>query len=122
MNKTSLSRVLLLAGVFVAAGVAQAQVPDQPEQPGQPSLSISGANQQTPMTEPANSSVLIDTTVLGAPPAVLVTPPATDTVVTTTTYVGPVVTWTQPMLPHHYTYTLPAPVLSNPDTVTIQNY
>ncbi|HEX7892004.1 MAG TPA: hypothetical protein VF522_21830 [Ramlibacter sp.] len=122
MNKTSISRVLLLSGVLAAAGVAQAQVPDQPEQPGQPSLSVSGADQQTPMTEAANGSVWIDTTVLGAPPAVLVAPPSSETIVTTTTYMGPVVTWTQPMLPHHYTYTLPAPVLSSPDTVTIQNY
>lgn len=121
MNKTSLSRTLLLAGVLAAAGVAQAQVPDQPEQPGQPSLSLDASNQQTPFTEAAPAPVVIDTTVLGAPPAVVVTPPASETVVTTTTYVGPVVTWTQPMLPHHYTYTLPAPVVENPDTVTIYN-
>lgn len=122
MNKTSLSRTLLLAGILAAAGVAQAQVPDEPQQPGQPSLSASGANQQTPYTETADNAVVIDTTVLGAPPAVVVAPPTADTVVTTTTYVGPVVTWTQPMLPHHYTYTLPAPVVENPDTVTIYNY
>jgi hypothetical protein len=122
MNKTSLSRTLLLAGVLAAAGIAQAQVPQQPEQAGQPSLSVDGSNQQTPFTEAANKPVVIDTTVLGAPPAVVVSPATSDTVVTTTTYVGPVVTWTQPMLPHHYTYTLPAPVVQNPDTVTIYNY
>lgn len=121
MNKTSLSRTALLAGVLAAAGVAHAQVPDQPEQPGQPSLSVDASNQQTPFTEAAATPVIVDTTVLGAPPAVVVTQPSSNTVVTTTTYVGPVVTWTQPMLPHHYTYTLPAPVVENPDTVTIYN-
>lgn len=120
MNKTFLSRTLL-AGALGLAGVAHAQLPDQPEQPGQPSLSADASNQQTPFTEAADNAVVIDTTVLGAPPAVVITRPATDTVVTTTTYVGPVVTWTQPMLPHHYTYTLPAPVVENPDTVTIYN-
>ena len=71
MSKTSLSRALLLAGIFAAAGVAQAQNTwDAPVQAGEASTMTQGQpNAQTtnsPFGHPA---------VMGAGPAVMVESP-----------------------------------------------
>lgn len=111
MTKLSLSRALMLAGLVAAAGVAQAQTYDVPQQAGEASTMTSGApNQLTTNSPYGDNTVVIDTSVMGAAPA--------THVVTTTTYSGPVVTYQTPMLPHHYSaYTLPAPIVNNADTV-----
>lgn len=121
MNKTSLSRVLLLAGVLAAAGVAQAQSYDVPQQAGEASTMTNGApNQLTTNSPYSDGTVVIDTTILGAPPATVITTPG-QTIVTTTTYTGPVVTYYTPMVPHHLQGRVAAPVFNNPDTDTIYN-
>lgn len=118
MNKPTLSRALMLAGLVAAAGVAQAQTYDVPQQAGEASTMTSGApNQLTTNSPYGDNVVVIDTTVLGAAPSTLIYSSPSE-VVTTTTYVGPVVTYQVPMVPHHYNgYALPAPIVDSADTV-----
>lgn len=89
MNK-SLSRTLLLAGMVAmgAAGVAQADTFDSPTQAGEASTMTNGAPNQLTTNSPYgdhsgmviySSPVVIDTHVMGAPPAVVTTTnPDTD--------------------------------------------
>lgn len=89
MTKTSLTRVLLLAGVVAAAGVAQAETFDSPQQAGEASTMTHGApNQLTTNSPYPDGTVVLNTTVMGAAPATVATYPGT---VTTTTY--PVATY-----------------------------
>lgn len=89
MNKPSLSRTLLLAGVVAVAGVAQAETFDSPQQAGEASTMTHGAPNLVTTNSPyPDGTVVVDTTVLGAAPATVVTYPGT---VTTTTY--PVATY-----------------------------
>ena len=102
MNKSSLTKSLLLAGLVAVGGIAQADTYDLPQQAGEMSTMTNGQpNLLTTNSPYGDSHVIVDTTVLGAAPA---------TVVTTTTYPA-IVT---------YSYPLPAPVVSNADTVVTQ--
>ena len=98
--KMSLSRALLLAGVAAAAGMAQAQTYDAPQEAGEASTMTQGApNQLTDnpntLTTPTTEAT-VDTTVLGAAPAT----------VTTYTYTSPVTTYVVPA-PITYSYVAP---------------
>ena len=87
MTKPSLSRALLLAGLVAAAGYAQADTFDSPQQAGEASTMTLGApNQLTTNSPYADNGVVVDTTILGAAPAT----------VTTYSYSYPAVTYVQP--------------------------
>lgn len=74
MNKTSLSRALLLAGLVAVAGVAQAETFDTPQQAGEASTMTNGApNQLTTNSPYGDNSVVVDTTIMGAAPATVTT-------------------------------------------------
>lgn len=87
MNKTSISSAVLLAGVVAVAGVAQAETFDSPQQAGEASTMTHGApNQLTTNSPYPDGTVVVNTTTMGAAPAMVVTSPTT---VTTTTYPVP---------------------------------
>jgi hypothetical protein len=96
MNKTSLTRTLLVAGVLAAAGIAQAETFDSPQQAGEASTMTGGSpNALTTNSPYADNTVIVDTRVLGAGPAVVVP--------YGTTYYGPT-----------YYYSAPAAVVVQP--------
>ncbi len=70
--KKSLS-TLVLASMFAIGGVAQAETFDSPQQAGEASTMTTGAPNQLTTNSPYSDhshSVVIDTTVMGAPPVV----------------------------------------------------
>ena len=75
MKKTSLTSALLLAGVLTAAGAAQAETFDSPvRQAGEASTMTGGApNALTTNSPYSDNTVVVDTRVLGAGPAVVTT-------------------------------------------------
>jgi hypothetical protein len=89
MTKTSLSRALLLAGVVAAAGVAQAQTYDVPQQAGEASTMTHGAPNLVTDNQHA-------THVMGAAPATVTTYTYTYPAVTTYSYPAPVVSYGVP--------------------------
>jgi hypothetical protein len=94
-----ISQALVLAGVVAVAGVAQADTFDSPMQAGEASTMTGGApNAKTTNSPYSDGTVVVDTRVLGAGPAVVTT-------YGTTTYYGPV-----------YTYSVPAAVVVTPGT------
>jgi hypothetical protein len=71
--KHTLPRALLLAGVLAAAGIAQAETFDSPQQAGEASTMTGGSpNALTTNSPYADNTVIIDTRILGAGPAVVV--------------------------------------------------
>ena len=102
MNKTILFRALLTAGALATAGLAQAATNfDAPTQAGEASTMTNGqpnllTNNIGYPAMPVTTvpGVIVDTTVLGAPPA-------------TITWVDPVPVYIAPSM----TYVLPPPVL-----------
>ena len=93
MTQSSLTRVLLLAGVVAAAGVAQAQTYDVPQQAGEASTMTHGAPNL--LTDNPN-----DTRILGAAPSTTTVTTYTYTypaAVTTYSYPAPVVTYSAPV-------------------------
>ncbi|WP_332824407.1 hypothetical protein [Ramlibacter sp.] len=101
MQKTSLTRALFIAGAIAAAGVAHAaDTFDSPSRAGEASTMTNGVpNAETTNSPYSDGTVVVDTRVLGAGPAVIV-PQGT------TTYYGPAVTT--------YYYSGPAPVMEHP--------
>jgi hypothetical protein len=71
MNKSSLSRKLLLAGCVAVAGIAQAQTSDVPTQAGEASTMTHGQPNAVTTNSPYG-----DTTVMGAGPVVIYSEPA----------------------------------------------
>lgn len=74
--KKSLS--ILVAGVMAMAGAVQAQTFDSPTQAGEASTMTNGQpnllTTNSPHGDPASNTVIVDTTVLGAGPVLLVGP------------------------------------------------
>jgi hypothetical protein len=82
MKKTFQTSALLLSGLM-AAGIAQAETYDTPQQAGEASTMTMGApNQLTTNSPYGGNSVVVDTTVLGAPATVYSYSYVPDTVVT----------------------------------------
>jgi hypothetical protein len=108
MTKTSLPRALLLAGIVAAAGVAQAESFDVPQQAGEASTMTHGAPNLLTTNSPYGSGhVIVDTTTLGAAPAT----------VTTYTYTYPVTTYSYVQPP--VAYVAPPVAYANPDVDTV---
>lgn len=101
MKKSTLTRALFVAGVVAVAGVAQAaETYDSPTQAGEASTMTGGQpNAMTTNSPYPDGTVIVDTRVLGAGPAVIVPQGST-------TYYGPTVTT--------YHYVAPAPVMEHP--------
>jgi hypothetical protein len=94
--KHTLPRALLLAGVLAAAGIAQAETFDSPMRAGEASTMTGGSpNALTTNSPYPDNTVIIDTRVLGAGPAVVVP--------YGTTYYGP-----------SYSYSVPSTVVVQP--------
>jgi len=74
MKKTTLS--LIVAGVMAVGGIAQAQSYDSPAQSGEASTMTQGQPNQLTTNSPYadNTSVITDTTVLGAAPSTVAVP------------------------------------------------
>lgn len=74
--KKSLS--ILVAGVMAMAGAVQAQTFDSPTQAGEASTMTNGQpnllTTNSPFGDPVSSTVIVDTTVLGAGPVLIVGP------------------------------------------------
>ena len=74
MKKTSLTSALFVAGALALAGAAQAETFDSPQQAGEASTMTGGApNALTTNSPYPDNTVVVDTRVLGAGPAVVTT-------------------------------------------------